>query len=154
MSFEIHEVKISPRIHRRDPSTSQCLRHAYEHRLTSIYPVLGSSPDARLDALGNQVVGGGCWSVVLEEEERVEGAAAMDPWWLPEGERRDYSKRDLGIWGDMQGVRGPHLVEVVLADPQHHRRGIGSLAMKWGTRRADELSLDCYVEGSQIGVPL
>ncbi|KAI9642820.1 hypothetical protein NHQ30_008553 [Ciborinia camelliae] len=180
MSLEIHEVKSALEFFEIIQVQASAFDAPISVASHLFYPIIGSGPNARLDAikalacrswfrhsidkyshwvkvtdpaLGNKVVGGGCWRIVMEEE-KAEGGT-IDPWWLPESEKREYSKKVFEIWADMKGDRGPHLgVEVVFADPQHRRRGIGSLVIGWGTKKADELGLDCYVEGSQTGVPL
>lgn len=38
--------------------------------------------------------------------------------------------------------------------PSHRLRGIGSLLMKIGVQRADNLSLECWMEASTMGKPL
>ncbi|KAF7858520.1 hypothetical protein EAF04_009120 [Stromatinia cepivora] len=118
------------------------------------YPVLGNGPTARLDAvkgliarqwyrhsvddcshwlkvadsnLGGKVVGGGCWRIVQTHEKPM----AIDPWWLPEGEKRKYSEMVFAQWAAIKGEeRGPHLaIQVVFSDPDHRQRGIGSLVI-------------------------
>ncbi|TGO44252.1 hypothetical protein BCON_0562g00010 [Botryotinia convoluta] len=104
------------------------------------------------------IVGRGCWRIVLEDEDRDGngGEEAIDPWWIPEEEKREYAKGVFEIWAEVKGRgRGAHCaVEVIFTSPSHRRLGIGSLILSWGTQKADELGLDCYVEGSQTGVPL
>lgn len=36
----------------------------------------------------------------------------------------------------------------------HHRRGAGSLLLKWGCQLADEQGVECYLEASKLGYPL
>lgn len=38
--------------------------------------------------------------------------------------------------------------------PAHRLCGIGSLLMKAGTKKADQLDLECWLEGSSMGKPL
>ena len=38
--------------------------------------------------------------------------------------------------------------------PSHRRRGVGSLLMNVGVKRADELNLECWMEASGTGKPL
>lgn len=39
-------------------------------------------------------------------------------------------------------------------DPDHQRRGAGSLILKWGAAEADRLGFDSYLEASEEGLPL
>jgi predicted N-acetyltransferase YhbS len=41
-----------------------------------------------------------------------------------------------------------------VTDPQHHRRGAGSMLIKWGTSQADIAQLPCFLESSVMGRPL
>ncbi|KAK5112967.1 hypothetical protein LTR62_003789 [Meristemomyces frigidus] len=38
--------------------------------------------------------------------------------------------------------------------PEHHRRGVGAMQMRWGFAEADKLGLAVWLEGSPIGTPL
>ncbi|TGO23122.1 hypothetical protein BPAE_0143g00200 [Botrytis paeoniae] len=95
----------------------------------------------------DKIVGGGCWRIVLEDEDGEE--EAIDPWRIPEGEKREYVKGIFEIWAEIQGRgKGAHCaVEVIFTSLSHRRPGIGNLILSWGTHKADELGLDCYVEG-------
>ena len=35
--------------------------------------------------------------------------------------------------------------------PAHQRRGAGKLLVEWGTKKADELGVRCFVESSLVG---
>lgn len=39
-------------------------------------------------------------------------------------------------------------------DPDHRRRGAGSLLVEWGTNKADEMGVEAFVESTDIGKPL
>ena len=38
--------------------------------------------------------------------------------------------------------------------PEYRRKGAAELIMRWGTKKADELGLNCFVEASPLGKPL
>lgn len=60
---------------------------------------------------------------------------------------KEYKEKHLG--------RRPYVLLHVLATrPEHMRRGIGAISMKWGVEKADELGLPMYLEGSPKGVGL
>lgn len=35
--------------------------------------------------------------------------------------------------------------------PEYRRRGVGSLIMNWGVKKADELQLDSFLESTDLG---
>jgi len=49
----------------------------------------------------------------------------------------------------------PHcMLSLIDTDPDHQRRGAGSMLVNWGTRIADEERLPCYLEATAEGYPL
>lgn len=36
-------------------------------------------------------------------------------------------------------------------DPNHQRKGVGSLLVNWGVQKADELGIECFVEATDPG---
>ncbi|KAK5119168.1 hypothetical protein LTR85_007782 [Meristemomyces frigidus] len=45
-------------------------------------------------------------------------------------------------------------LHILATHPQHHRRGVGAMHLKWGFEKADELGLPVYLESSPMGRPL
>lgn len=45
-------------------------------------------------------------------------------------------------------------LNLLAVDPEHHRRGAGTLLVKWGVEKADEIGIEGFVEGSKMGAPL
>ncbi|KAF1836774.1 hypothetical protein BDW02DRAFT_545349 [Decorospora gaudefroyi] len=45
-------------------------------------------------------------------------------------------------------------LHILVTDPQHHRRGAGAMALRWGFNKADEVQLPCFLESSPMGKPL
>jgi len=45
-------------------------------------------------------------------------------------------------------------LSILVTHPEHHRRGAGGMLVKWGTGKADELGIECYLESSIEGRPL
>ena len=43
------------------------------------------------------------------------------------------------------------MLYVLYVHPDYRRRGAGNLFMEWGTRKADELGLNSYIEASEMG---
>ena len=52
------------------------------------------------------------------------------------------------------GGRAYVLLDFLATLPQHSRRGIGAMHLKWGSEKADELGLPMYLESSPMGRPL
>ena len=46
------------------------------------------------------------------------------------------------------------VLHILITDPVHHRRGAGTLLIKWGTAQADVAQLPCFLESSVMGRPL
>ena len=46
------------------------------------------------------------------------------------------------------------VLHILITDPAHHRRGAGSMLIKWGTTQADVAQLPCFLESSVMGRPL
>jgi GNAT superfamily N-acetyltransferase len=45
-------------------------------------------------------------------------------------------------------------LHVLVTDPEHDRRGAGTMLINWGTEKADNAQLPCYLEATTIGRPL
>jgi GNAT superfamily N-acetyltransferase len=46
------------------------------------------------------------------------------------------------------------VLNILMTDPEHHRRGAGALHLQWGIEEAAKLGLPMYLEGSTFGRPL
>lgn len=46
------------------------------------------------------------------------------------------------------------MLHILATLPNHHRRGVGALHLKWGIDEADKLGLPVYLEASEMGRPL
>ncbi|KAL9062156.1 MAG: hypothetical protein Q9157_009177, partial [Trypethelium eluteriae] len=46
------------------------------------------------------------------------------------------------------------LLSSLATEPAHHRKGAGSMLLKWGTERADGAGLPMYIESTEMGKPL
>ena len=63
------------------------------------------------------------------------------------GATSEYKEKHLG--------RKAHVLLYILATrPEHERRGVGAMSLNWGTKKADEMGLPVYLEGSPKGVAL
>jgi GNAT superfamily N-acetyltransferase len=55
---------------------------------------------------------------------------------------------------EMMGTRPYYYLNLLFTHPDHYRKGVGRLLTRWGTERADEKGVECYLEGSIEGKPL
>ncbi|EKG18678.1 hypothetical protein MPH_04024 [Macrophomina phaseolina MS6] len=46
------------------------------------------------------------------------------------------------------------VLNLLITHPNHYRRGAGSMLIRWGTQKADNAGLICFLEASQAGRPL
>lgn len=46
------------------------------------------------------------------------------------------------------------VLELCFVHPSHRRRGAGRLLVEWGTKKADELGVEAFVESTPDGRPL
>lgn len=51
-------------------------------------------------------------------------------------------------------MRGEVVLHILSTRPEQRRRGAGEMLVRWGTQRADEKGLMCYLEGSVEGYRL
>lgn len=55
---------------------------------------------------------------------------------------------------EQMGLQAYVLLDMLATLPEHHRRGIGAMHLRWGSEIADELGIPCYLESSPMGRPL
>ncbi|KAH7030041.1 acyl-CoA N-acyltransferase [Macrophomina phaseolina] len=79
----------------------------------------------------------------LEEERERFGQVQRDFF----GSYLTRVRRELG--------KTPHyFLNLLITHPNHYRRGAGSMLIRWGTQKADNAGLICFLEASQAGRPL
>ncbi|KAL8788973.1 MAG: hypothetical protein Q9213_001382 [Squamulea squamosa] len=109
-----------------------------------------------VDSNSGQIVGGAQWNI-YHENPYVNGVGHIEATWWPEGEGRKFASMGMDQWFAPRGKRmnKPHiLLALCFVHPAHRRRGAGSLLLKWGTQKADELDLDTFIEAARPGIPL
>jgi len=133
MPLELHEVKTAGEF----AEVIQVQADAFDVPMSVssrlFYPVLDQGPTAREDAIaglvcrqwyvhcidptsrwlkvidterGGKVVAGAQWLIV---DTYAEKAPSIDPFWLPEGEKREFARKIFDQWADMRHDRKPHL---------------------------------------------
>ena len=55
---------------------------------------------------------------------------------------------------EIVGGKAYILLNLLATLPDHHRRGVGAMHLKWGNEQANKLGLQCYLEASPMGRPL
>jgi GNAT superfamily N-acetyltransferase len=123
---------------------------------------LFSDPSAHLfkcidTDLDNKMIAVAYW--VVEEKERTpeeieEGLQLRPP--FPEENRPAKIEFMDGIFKSRRewGAKPQVMLESLVTHPDHHRRGAGSLLLKWGIAEADRLGVIAYLEASDNGAPL
>lgn len=133
MSFEVREVTSAGQF----ADTVQVQADAFDAPLSVssqiFYPVSGSNPNDRKNAIkglicrewfhqsidpechrlavidtdnGNKVIAGATWGIV---KSHTGDSPAIDPFWLPEGELKEFAKGIFKIWAELNCNREPHV---------------------------------------------
>lgn len=112
-----------------------------------------------------QVVGVSNWRIYDEERTEEDFQREKEESERDTAELGDPPGVDLAVVEDFHGVvqeyRKKHfggkpymLLHVLATRPDQARKGVGALSMEWGCKKADELGLPAYLEGSPQGVGL
>ncbi|EUC38593.1 hypothetical protein COCCADRAFT_32253 [Bipolaris zeicola 26-R-13] len=109
------------------------------------------------DVDGGKMIAGAKWRI-SEKEKTEEEAQKMYP--TPEGD--DLNNQALvDFMAFLNRARKQYVntkpicfLQILVTDPEHHRKGAGSMLLKWGLSKADELGLPGFLEASPMGKPL
>ncbi|KAL2064291.1 hypothetical protein VTL71DRAFT_4785 [Oculimacula yallundae] len=52
------------------------------------------------------------------------------------------------------GERPHYFLETLSTDPEYRKRGLASMLLQWGTKHADELGWECYLDAAEAAAPL
>ncbi|KPV73824.1 uncharacterized protein RHOBADRAFT_54420 [Rhodotorula graminis WP1] len=53
------------------------------------------------------------------------------------------------------GINEPHYhLSLLATDPERQRSGAGSALLRWGSRKADEDGVECYLEATELAIPV
>ena len=114
-----------------------------------------------VETQGGVIVGSCIWD--LYAKQRSEAEVAQDHDMLSMAWERDEEKRKraYAITGMvMEGRRSamgnrPHGVLMYMCvEPKHQRKGAGTLLVRWGLERCEELGIPAFLEASEDGVPM
>ncbi|KAF4637502.1 hypothetical protein G7Y89_g580 [Cudoniella acicularis] len=86
-----------------------------------------------------EVVGSICWKVYTSAPFPNGATRIQLPWWL-QSDREGKECAEEILTMDDTSVR-----------QDHQRKGVGSLMLNWGMKKADELDIECYVEATDAG---
>ena len=104
--------------------------------------------------VGSKMVAVGYWKVYDTERTLEEVQETLQlPATYPEDNRPARTALMSNIWiARLKYQLHPHItLETLVTHPLHQRRGAGALIVDWGCRKADELGLLGYLEGSSGG---
>lgn len=107
--------------------------------------------------LGGRMIAGAKWRINTSErsEEQLQGQLPV-PGADEEGrpaaqEFYNYLNR---VRREYMGTKPFAFLHLLVTDPEHHRRGAGSLLLRFGTEIADQAGLPGFLESTLVGRPL
>ena len=117
--------------------------------------------DLSADDKNHQIIGVANWKFFLkdrsDEELEADKKKSEERGFSPDCDEKvmeaffgtvaEYKQKHLG-------GRAHVLLNLLATHPEHHRRGIGAMHLKWGNEQAEKLGLPCYLEASPKGKPL
>ncbi|MCJ1415052.1 hypothetical protein MMC32_001382 [Xylographa parallela] len=99
------------------------------------------------------IVAGAKWCIYEEDSERPE--RIMVDWYGEEGSaERAFGQELIDEFHRrrVERMKGPHcLLDLCFCSPTHQHRGAGTQLVQWGTRKADEMGVQAFVEGTLTG---
>ncbi|KAF2679431.1 hypothetical protein K458DRAFT_480342 [Lentithecium fluviatile CBS 122367] len=92
------------------------------------------------------IIGYANWMVNDSPEPYEEPTKAV---WHPEGsDEREFAERFInGLWGFIgERVTRPHMdLHAVCVHPDHRKRGVGRMLIRWGIEKGDELGIETVI---------
>ncbi|KAL8946892.1 MAG: hypothetical protein Q9222_006771 [Ikaeria aurantiellina] len=104
-----------------------------------------------------EVAGAALW-LVFEENPYAEWPKEKPTctWW-PEGPKRAMADEIMGqvMVPRLERMSKPHLlIDLCFVRPSYRRRGVGKMLVEWGTKKADDMGIESFVESTLSGKPL
>ncbi|KAH9860352.1 hypothetical protein J1614_011683 [Plenodomus biglobosus] len=107
--------------------------------------------------LDGKMIAGAKWRINKNErtEEQIQSMlpvpgkdeegrpAAQEFMWFLNRARKEY-----------MGTKPFYFLHILVTDPEHHRRGAGSMLLNWGLEQADKDNLPAFLESSLLARPL
>jgi len=179
MGLTLHEIVSSEEF----PATVDCERESFGTPFNAfdiLYTPQGLDPTATRDAvIKNQwdshtnnsvshwlkvvdsetgiVVGAAQWYVHEKDPFAGPEDHRVDAIWWPEGDQRKLVnmlfEQFLGP-RELTMRRPCLLLQICCVRPEYRRRGIGNTLVEWGTKKADEMRVEAFVEATEDGRPL
>ncbi|KAK2737890.1 hypothetical protein FQN57_007341 [Myotisia sp. PD_48] len=110
-----------------------------------------------VDTETGAILGWAQWNVYTQERPEEQWKAKVEVTWN-EGRGKEICTTILDAMGSMRQKvwQGKPFIwcGIVCCDPNHQRRGVGTLLMSWGEEQARKHSLSVYLEASPAGYPL
>ncbi|KAL8730064.1 MAG: hypothetical protein Q9181_004795 [Wetmoreana brouardii] len=124
--------------------------------------------------IGDKVVGDIEWKILKQNPYPELVEHPVDATWWPEGEimlaRYGQNSNWCRVYRRIEGfanklmddclcpryytMNSPHIpLSILYVYPEHRRRGIGSILIRWGLDKVDELGVDAIVEAMAAGKP-
>ncbi|MCJ1373894.1 hypothetical protein MMC20_005124 [Loxospora ochrophaea] len=140
--------------YRPDPELQHAALEETTQRLRSYHR---SDPTSHwlkvVDDSTGQVIGGGRWCF-YETGNPYDGHGTREATWWPEGRPREVASFFMNqFWATRaRHMDRPHaFLNILFTHPEHRRKGVGALVIKWGLERADRLGLESFVEATKEG---
>ena len=114
-----------------------------------------------VDTRSAEIVGSCIWDLHAEQRSKAEVAQDHDMLSMAWEQDEEKRKRAYAVTGMvMEGRRRtmenrPYgLLMYMCVDPKYQRRGAGSLLVRWGLDRCEELGIPAFLEASEYGAPM
>ncbi|KAK3677551.1 hypothetical protein LTR78_002401 [Recurvomyces mirabilis] len=144
----------------REHSTQGSLK-AWRKRPDRIKKMKVVDTDLPDSAAHHNIVGVAEWLFYPKErtqEQMDQESAEAREGGMPPGANAGMMKDFFGAIGHVKkvhhGTKAHVRLHILATLPDHHRRGVGAMHMKWGFEEADKLGLEVWLEGSPMGTPL
>ncbi|KAI0531705.1 acyl-CoA N-acyltransferase [Xylaria digitata] len=108
-----------------------------------------------VDEETGKIAGGALWNI--HEKNPFENPTPSAPTWFPDDGSRRFVEKALENHSRprSQVAQKPHLyLFIIFTHPDYRRKGVGQQFMDWGIKKADETSVDFYLDSTPYGRPL